>query len=108
MKPIEQFRQSGLTPPIRTRAGITSWAFFLLGGPFLIGGSVLALLEGSIIEQVIGAFGLIFFGFCFLLYGGLLLRSGSRGMLAFTERSIYHALYGLEIDWQDVGPAWGL
>ncbi len=106
MKAIEQFRQTGLTPPIRTRAGITSWAFFLLGGPFLIGGSVLALLEGNILEQVIGAFGLVFFGFCLLLYGGLLVRSGSRGMLTFTERGIYHALYGLEIDWQDVGPAW--
>ena len=27
-------------------------------------------------------------------------------MLAFSDRGIYHALYGLEIQWHDVGPAW--
>jgi hypothetical protein len=106
MKPIEQFRKNGLDQPIRARAGILSWLFFILGGPFLVGGSLLALVTGNLFEQAVGAFGLVFFGFGFLIYAGLLVRSRSRGMLAFSESGIYHALYGLEIDWRDVGPAW--
>jgi hypothetical protein len=106
MKPIEQFRKHGLARPIRARAGILSWLFLILGGPFLVGGSLFALVRGGLFEQAVGAFGLVFFGFCFLIYADLLVRSRSRGMLAFSERGIYHALYGLELDWSDVGPAW--
>lgn len=106
MKPIEQFRKHGLARPIRARAGILSWLFFILGAPFLVGGSLFALVKGGLFEQAVGAFGLVFFGFGFLIYAGLLVRSRSRGMLAFSEHGIFHSLYGLEIEWRDVGPAW--
>ena len=83
MKLIEQFRRDGLARPIRTRAGVLSWLFLMLGGPFLVGGSLFALLRGNLFEQAVGAFALLFFGIGLLIYAGVLVRSGSRGMLAF-------------------------
>lgn len=105
-KLIEQFRQHGLAQPIRTKPRIMAWLFLLLGAPFLVGGAVLALITGNLFEQAVGGFGLVFFGLCFLLYAAILLRSGRRGMLEFSRDGIYHSLYGLEIAWRDVGPAW--
>lgn len=105
-KTIQKFRQNGLAQPIRTRPGLLSWLFLLLGAPFLIGGSIFALTVGGPIEMLAGLIGLPFFGFGFLIYLVALLRARRRGMLEFSDRGIYHGLYGLEIPWTDVGPAW--
>ena len=105
-KSIQRFRENGLVQPIRTKPGIRSWLFFLLGAPFLIGGSFLALTTGGPIEFLAGLIGLPFFGVGFLIYLAVLLRAGRRGLLELSEQGIYHGLYRLEIPWADVGPAW--
>jgi hypothetical protein len=103
---IQQFRQYGLSEPIRTKAGIGSWLFFLLGAPFLVGGSFLALVSDKPLGFLVGIIGLPFFGFGFFVYYRVLARSGERGMLEFSKQGIYNSLYKLEIPWEDVGPAW--
>ena len=81
MKPIEQFREHGLSRPIRIGPGLRSYLFLLLGGPFLVGGSVLALMQGGPVVFLAGLIGLPFFGFAFLIYLIVLLRSQRRGLL---------------------------
>ena len=103
---IQEFRRNGLVRPIRTKPGIRSWLFLLFGAPFLIGGSFLALTDGGPIEFLAGVIGLPFFGIGFLIYLAVLLRAGKRGLLEFSDQGIYHALYGIEIPWADMGPAW--
>ena len=105
-KTIQEFRRHGLIRPIRTKPGLWSWLFLFLGAPFLLGGSFLALISGGLIETLAGLIGLPFFGFCFLIYLMVLLRSGKRGLLEFSEQGLYHGLYRFEIPWADIGPAW--
>ena len=105
-KTILEFRKRGLTPPIRTKPGMWSWLFLLLGAPFLLGGSFLALVSGGPIEFLAGLIGLPFFGFCFFVYLVVLLRAGRRGLLEFSAEGLYHGFYRLEIPWADIGPAW--
>jgi hypothetical protein len=103
---IQQFRQYGLAEPIRTKPGIGSWLFLIFGGLFLVGGSLLALVDGGPFEFLVGLIGLPFFGFGFYVFFNVLSRSGERGMLEFSKQGIYHGLYNLEIPWADIGPAW--
>ena len=35
-----------------------------------------------------------------------MLRSRRRGLIEFSNRGIYHALYRLDLAWSDIGPAW--
>ena len=106
LRPIEQFREHGLSRPIRIGPGLRSYLFLLLGGPFLVGGSVLALMQGGPVVFLAGLIGLPFFGFAFLIYLIVLVRSQRRGLLEFSNRGIYHALYRLDLAWSDIGPAW--
>jgi hypothetical protein len=106
LRTIQEFRRNGLVRPVRAKPGLRSWLFLLFGAPFLIGGSFLALTDGGPIEFLAGLIGLPFFGIGFLIYLIVLLRAGKRGLLEFSERGIYHALYGIEIPWADIGPAW--
>lgn len=103
---IQQFRQYGLAEPIRAKPGIWAWLFLIFGGLFLVGGSLLALLEGGPFEFLIGLIGLPFFGLAFLIYANTLIRSGQRGLVEFSEQGIYHGLYDIEVPWADIGPAW--
>ncbi len=103
---IQQFRQNGLSEPIRTRPGIGSWLFLIFGALFLVGGSLLALVDGGSLEFLAGLIGVPFFGFGFYVYFNVLSRSGERGMLEFSRQGIYHGLYNIEIPWADIGPAW--
>jgi hypothetical protein len=105
-KAFEQFQRYGLDNRIIMRPSLKSWLFLLLGGPFLIGSSLVCVAKDSLYYQAIGIFGLVFFGFCFLLYANLLFRSAQRGTLVFFQEGIYYGLYGVDLAWPDIGPAW--
>ena len=78
----------------------------MLGAPFLIGGSILALKDGGALNTAAGLVGLLLFVPAFLWLASLLVRSAIRGTLRFSDSGFYHGQYGLEFDWNDIGPAW--
>jgi len=103
---IEQFRSHGLGSPICIKPGLRSYLFLLFVGPLLIAGSILALAKGGPLPFLAGLIGLPLSAFAFLLYLVVLLRSRRRGLIEFSNRGIYHALYRLDLAWSDIGPAW--
>jgi hypothetical protein len=105
-KALQQLTLHGLGKPIIVRPGILEWAFVLLGGPFLIGGAIVALKDGGALNTAAGLVGVLLFGPAFLWLASLLVRSAIKGTLRFSESGFYHGQYGLEFDWNDIGPAW--
>jgi hypothetical protein len=105
-KALAQLISNGLRKPIIVRPGILEWAFLLAGAPFLIGGSLVALNDGGALNTAAGLAGLLLFGPAFLWLAVLLARSAVKGTLRFSDSGFYHGQYGLEFDWNDVGPAW--
>ena len=98
---IEQFRRHGLGSPICIKPGMRSYLFLLFAGPLLIGGSVLTLAKGGPLTFLADLIGLPLSAFACLLYLVILLRSRRRGLIEFSNRGIYHALYRLDLAWSD-------
>lgn len=106
MTPVEQYRSHGLSEPIRIHAGMRFHALLWGGGGFLMLGSVIAMEEGGELEQMIGAFGFVFFGVCLSILLYALVRGGRRGLLEISGDGLYMSHIGVVLPWQDIGPAW--
>jgi len=72
----------------------------------LIFGCIVAMTEGDLLEQLIGAFGLVFFGVALAIMIFALLRSGDRGTFELSKEGIYMSHIGYVLPWSDIGPAW--
>lgn len=103
---LQQYHDSGFTPPIRIEAGWKLALLFWLGGPFLIAGCYVAVTRGGVFGILVGAFGLVFFGVALLAIGVALWRSRRRGLIEMNPDGLYLAHIGLELPWRDLGPAW--
>lgn len=106
MKPIEEYAAHGLSEPIQFRPGIGFHLLLWIGGAFLIAGSVFAIAAGDTVQQAVGVFGLLFFGFCLFVMLQTLMRSGARGFFELSADGLYLAQYGTTFAWPDLGPAW--
>jgi hypothetical protein len=106
MTPIEQYRSRGLREPIRIHAGLRFHALLWGGGGFLMLGSVIAMEEGGELEQMIGAFGFVFFGVCLSILLYALVRGGRRGLLEISGDGLFMSHIGIVLPWRDIGPAW--
>ncbi|MBB4265351.1 hypothetical protein [Roseospira visakhapatnamensis] len=106
MTAMEQYRTQGLRQPIRFFPGAKfHWALWG-GGSFLLLGCALMLNEGTALEQLIGLFGLLFFGTCCAILIVALARSGRRGVFEISDQGLYMAHLGLVLPWEDIGPVW--
>lgn len=106
MKPIEQYRRFGLEKAITIKPGIRFHFLLWGGGSFLILGCIIAMAEGNILEQLIGAFGIVFLGLALGIMFFALIKSGSRGLLEISNQGIYMSHIGVVLPWEDLGPAW--
>lgn len=106
MKPIEKYQRFGLETPITFRAGVKFHLLLWGGGSFLILGCIMAMADGDVFEQFIGAFGLVFFGLALGILIFALLRSGSHGLFEISKEGIYMSHIGVVLPWEDIGPAW--
>jgi hypothetical protein len=106
MKPMDQYAARGLSEPIRFRPGIGFHLLLWIGGPLLIAGCVFAIVAGDTVLQLVGAFGVIFFGFGLFVMLQALMRSGARGLFELSAEGLYLAQYGATFAWPDLGPAW--
>lgn len=103
---IERYRTRGLSEPIRIHAGLRFHGLLWGGGGFLMLGSVLAMEEGGELEQMVGAFGFVFFGVCLSILLYALVRGGRRGLLEISGDGLYMSHIGVVLPWRDIGPAW--
>ena len=69
-------------------------------------GCIVAIAEGDFLEQLIGLFGLVFFGFAFGIMFFALFRSGSQRVLELSREGIYMSHIDVVLPWKDIGPAW--
>lgn len=106
MTAIEQYRREGLSRPIRLRAGLAFRLFFWWGGAFLMAGSILAMVEGEPLDQMIGLIGFLFFGLCLSILALAWFRGRRRGLVELSEQGLYLSHLGVVLPWEDIGPAW--
>jgi hypothetical protein len=106
MKPIERYQRFGLDQPISFHPSI---GFHLLawgGGSFLIVGCIIAIASGVLIEQLLGIFGMIFFGLFWAIFFLAWKRSKINGMLVLSKYGLYMGHIGHFLPWSDIGGAW--
>lgn len=103
---IEDFRARGLNPPIRIRPGARFYGL-LAGSAFLVLGGVSYAVASDTEMAWTGWLGLGFATLWPMMFVSLA-RARGRGLIELSERGLYIALYGVELAWADVGPAWSL
>lgn len=106
MKLLEVYKKYGLENPISIRPGLKFHLLLWGGGSLLIIGSMFAMLEGSLIEKLVGLFGALFFGIAFVILIYAFLNSRDRGTLEISDRGIYMSHIGTVLPWSDIGPVW--
>ncbi len=104
--PIERFRKIGLDPPIALSADTGRLRLTLVGCVALVIGGVfgLEMVDESDRLGIISA--IVVFGLAALYSAFLLITFSRRAGLIFSKSGIYHGLFGVNLEWRDVGPAW--
>ena len=104
--PIERFRKIGLDPPIALMADTRRMRLMVMLSVVLIAGSVYFFGLLDEFEKLVISFGIVVFGVTALYLAMLLLTFSRRATLVFSKTGIDLGIYGLSVEWRDVGPAW--
>ena len=106
METLERYKNEGLENPILIVTSLKTHAFVWGAGFFLLGACILALIEGNLYEQLIGLFGLFFFGLSLGILAVGIYRGRTKGLIGLYKDGLWLSTFDAILPWQCIVSSW--